>query len=98
MTATYSDSEEYFEQALASERGIAVDFATAGQATNFMQKLNSFRVKQRKTNSKVYPDGHPLHNRTPWDNIIVRKDPADESRTTVLLQPAKLEVKGVRTL
>ena len=98
MTATYTDSEDYFEQALASARGIAVDFDTAGQATHFMQKLNAFRVKQRRTNAKVYPDEHPLHNKTPWDNIIVRKDPEDESRSTVLLQPATLQVKKVREL
>lgn len=98
MPAVYNDAEEYFEKAKASERGIAIDFDTAGQATHFMQKLNAFRVKQRKTNCKVYDQDHPMFNRTPWDDIIVRKDPEDETRSTVLLQPAQLRVKQVREL
>jgi hypothetical protein len=89
--------EEFFEQALLAPNGIAVDLDTKGQAINFMQKMNSHRVRQRKTNCKVYPEDHPMHNKTPWDNLVLRLDKENES--SVLIQPGgEIKVKKVRQL
>jgi len=96
MPALPDNWEDFFNQALEAERGIAVELESEGQAVRFKQKLNQGRVKQRKINASVYPQGHLLHNKTPWDDLVVTSDPTDAS--VVLIKRISLEVKKVRVL
>jgi len=96
MTTNYSDCESYFTQALENPKGIRVALDTNGAAIHFMQKMNTYRSNQRKALAKVYGADHPLHNKTPWDDLVLRVDKEDP--TKVRIEPARLNVKGVETL
>lgn len=96
MPALPDNCEDFFTQALEANRGIAVELESEGQAVRFMQKLNQFRVKQRKINAGVYPKEHLMHNKTPWDDLVVSRDRDDP--TVVLIRRISLEVKKVREL
>jgi hypothetical protein len=89
----YQDCEDYFAQALASPRGIAVTLDTPGQAISFIQRMNTHRVRTRKLLEKTYPEDHPQHGKTPWDHLVLRRD--KENKCVARIEPAKLEVKGV---
>lgn len=69
---TYADCEEYFNQALASAKGIAIDCGSPGQANRMRQRLNTYRKRIREMNLLVYPEGHTLHGKSPWDHMICR--------------------------
>ncbi len=94
--STYHDCEEFFEQALGHERGIAVTQESPGHAQRFMQRMNAYRVALRKSSQQVYPLGHELHNKSPYDIFILRKDPENSSR--VLIQPTNSKPVKVESL
>jgi hypothetical protein len=94
--ATYDNCDEFFDQALASPKGIALELESPGGAVNFIQRMNQFRVNYRKKMTQVDGGDSPLHGKTPWDNLILRRDKEDPS--VVLIEPAMLKVKGVREL
>lgn len=69
----YPDVEALFERALASEKGIVVTFATPEQATINRGRMNAYRVRLRKANAKIYPEGHHMHAKTPYEGLVLRK-------------------------
>lgn len=92
----YEDCQEYFEQALASPRGIAIDLETQGMATRLRQKLNTFRKKTRDRNLTIYPPEHPMHGLSPYDHFAVVTP--EDTPTRVLIHPQRIEVKKVTPL
>ncbi len=81
----FDDCEEVFERAVASAKGIRLSKESPTHATAYMQRLNTYRSKLRKTSEEVYPVGHPERGRSPYDGFILRKDPANTS--AILIQP-----------
>lgn len=69
---SYPDCQEHFERALASNKGIRIEFATADEATFQGGRFNAFRVRHRKQNAKIYPADHPMHRASEYDGIMVR--------------------------
>lgn len=96
MTSITDDYESFFNQALESEKGIAIDLDSPGQAIHFISKMNQFRFRQRKKAKDIYPLDHPMHNKTPWDILTLRAD--KENPCSVLISRATMTVKAVRAL
>src|SRR5215813_5907856 len=80
-----------FERALQSENGIFEEWPTHKEAKTRRARLNRFRKSEREESKLVYPEGHIMWGKTPyddleltietqgeeWDNIlIIRKRPA----------------------
>lgn len=88
---SYPDCAKLFQEALASKKGIRVKFPTHGEAVFQGGRLNSFRVRHRRENGKIYPAEHPLHNASEYDAIMVRIK--EESVELVKLSNDELEIQ-----
>lgn len=73
--AAYPDIEALFERALASERGLVLTFPSPAEATLNAGRMNAYRVRLRKENAKTYPADHSMHGSTPYEGIMIRRDP-----------------------
>lgn len=69
---SYPDCQALFDKALASEKGLRITFESAQEATFQGGRINAFRVRHRKQNSRIYPADHPLHKASEYDGVMVR--------------------------
>jgi hypothetical protein len=73
--STYSFEEGLMLEALAKDRGSIVRFKdkspdeSLSAATQLIFRLNNARKLSRKTNEGVYPEGDPMHGRSPYDEL-----------------------------
>lgn len=69
-----ADCFEVFDKALEAPKGIRVRFPDIGAAKNYQMKLMRARAQNREDNLGIYPQGHPLHGRSPYDRLQVSFD------------------------
>jgi len=93
----FADCEEHFNRALAAERGIVIECETEGQANQLRQRLNTYRVRIRTLNTKVYPEDHPMHGKSQWDHLICRI-PKESPNEVVIDKQALVAAVKVREL
>lgn len=94
--AAYSDCEEQFERAITSVHGVAVSLDTPGSATQFIQKMNTYRERLRKQSRGIYPPDDPRYGTSPYDQFKLTIDKENPSR--VLIKPYRINVLGVEEL
>jgi hypothetical protein len=93
----FADCEEHFNRALAAERGIVIECASEGQANRLRQRLNTYRVRIRTLNSKIYPEGDPMNGKSQWDHLICRI-PKENPNEVVIDKQALVATVKVREL
>lgn len=71
--AAYPDVQALFDRALASERGLVLTFNSPSEATINAGRMNAFRVRLRRDNARVYPEGDPMHGSTPYECLMIRR-------------------------
>lgn len=79
------DIRDRLDQALASETGISIDFLTQREAKAFRMALYAFRRQDARHCATIYPEGHALHGRSPYDILLIRIE--DES--SVIIEPRR---------
>lgn len=94
--AAYPDVEALFDRALASERGLVLTFSTEAEATLNAGRMNAYRVRLRRENAKTYPADHPLHGTSPYEGLMVRRDPTN--RCLVKIEKLTVERFNVEEL
>lgn len=92
----YTDCEEYFEKAAASEKGIGLTLETPGMALRFRQKMNSYRIVLRKQSKAIYEIGEPKYNTSPYDAYELTIDKENDCR--VLIRKYRMSVAKVEEL
>ena len=70
---SYPDITSALDKALASAKGIRVHFDTAEAVHTFCGRVHSFRFKDRKANTRIYPVGHLMHGHSAYDPLMIRK-------------------------
>jgi len=60
------------DKALADLKGIRIKFSKSGEAIHFRLRLHTARRIDRKDNLEVYPDGHAMHGKSPYDPLVMR--------------------------
>ena len=68
--------EGILDRALDSERGIRLDFHAPGEAFSLRMRLYSAIRQLRRQAREIYPPEHNLHNRTPYDALVIKVDGA----------------------
>lgn len=94
--SAYTDCEEHFDSALESENGIAIDLETQGMATRLMQRLNTCRKLHRERSTTIYEPSDPNFGVSPWDALVVKRDPTCVTR--ILIAKQRTKVLGVTPL
>ena len=83
---SFEDVRGVLDKALAAEKGVRVPVSSEGSGRNLIQRLNSCRKSDRESNGKIYPEDHPLHKRTPYDQLMIRVSVEDGKAFVELLK------------
>lgn len=92
----YKDCQEYLDNALDSEEGISLELETKGMATRMMQRLNTCRKLYRERSKEMFQQSDPQWGVSPWDHLVVKKDPDNEVK--VIITQQRIKVVGVTPL
>lgn len=66
------DLRDLLDQALNSYGGISLSFPTRQESVNFRMALYASRRRVAAQNARLYPQGDPLHDASPYDHLQVR--------------------------
>lgn len=69
---SFDDIKPHLDRALGSEKGIKVTCDSHKQAVILRARFNYYRTLDRKSNTKTYEEGHPLHGRSIYDRLVLR--------------------------
>lgn len=71
---SYEDCFDYFDQALADPKGLAMAFEFSGDARQFRLRMNAARALDREENARLYADNqnHPLFGRSMYDQLQLK--------------------------
>jgi hypothetical protein len=68
----FDDVKPAFDRALEHPKGLRIKCETHAKAIVLRGRFNYFRGADRKENTKIYPNDHPLWNRSIYDKLILR--------------------------
>lgn len=75
----YPQARALWDKALFSTNGIKVGL-TWKKATNLRFSMYALRKKEKEESRKIYEEGDPLFNASPWDSLQISiQDPAPDS-------------------
>lgn len=69
---TYGDCYEVLDKAAAEPKGIRVKVPDYDSAMFFRMRLHQARKIVRKQNKDIYEADHPMHNASPYDELVIR--------------------------
>lgn len=91
--AATGDIRSWLDQALESQRGIKVKLGSRDDCIRNRQRIYSFRIYDRAQNKKVYPEGNPMHGRSPYDGLTVVIDENNDMRIEKMLDSGNFTVE-----
>lgn len=68
----FIDCFEVYDRALLDPLGIRIPVRDIDAATTFRMRMHQARKIDREDNKDAYPDGHPMHGRSPFDRLAIR--------------------------
>jgi hypothetical protein len=68
----FSDCYELMEKAINDPKGIKVKFARDEDAWHFRVRLHTARRIDRMDNIQLFPEGHMMHGKSPYDQLVMR--------------------------
>jgi hypothetical protein len=68
----FSDCYELMEKAINDPKGIQVKFARNEDAWHFRVRLHTARRIDRTDNMSLFPEGHMMHGKSPYDSLVMR--------------------------
>ena len=80
----FEDIEEAFERALASAKGIRIPCINRGAAVTLRSRFNYFRWMNRRNSTQIYPQDHPMWNKSVYDKLILRLPPKGSDEEHIL--------------
>lgn len=69
----FKDCFDLMDRAIASDKGMRVKYENEAQAQYHQLRFNRARGLDRQANLKLYDEGHPMHGRSPYDELSVRR-------------------------
>lgn len=68
----FSDCYELMEKAITDPKGIKIKFARDEDAWHFRVRLHTARRIDRTDNLSLFPEGHMMHGKSPYDGLVMR--------------------------
>lgn len=69
--ASYRDCQSLYEKAAKDPKGIRAKLGTYEACVQMRTRMHYFRTLDREANAKTYPEGHPTHGVSPFDDFVV---------------------------
>jgi len=76
--AAYDDCYEYFDRAIAAEKGIRILVADESAAYHLRLRINKARVLQREESRRIYPPTDPRYGKSENDRFRITMHPTAE--------------------
>lgn len=83
-TKGFGDVQEVLDRAIAAPKGIRIPLPTRRAAIELRSRANYYRKLDRDTNSKSYPEGHPMHGSSAYDGLVLRIPPKGSAEEHIL--------------
>ena len=94
----YRDCQDLFERATVDPKGIRACLGTYEACFQRRQRMHYFRNLDRKANADTYPQGHPQHGVSVYDDYILQIIQDVEKKFWLYIQPRSgqiLEIEGL---
>lgn len=89
----FPETMELLNQAIESDRGIAITYPTAKKAFGARMRMYTKINDSRRESKRMFDPGHPGWGRTPFDSLELRMEPPyDKNRPDV---PTKLLIEKI---
>ena len=75
---SYEDCYKIMDAALEDKIGARVKMADNDAAVFLRMRIHTARSIDRRDNTKVFEEGHPLYGRSPYDKLVTRIRKIDE--------------------
>jgi len=69
---SYQDCFDLLDLALGAAKGSRIKIVDHSAAVHLRSRIHYARQIDRDDNADVYAEGHPLHNRSPYDPIVCK--------------------------
>lgn len=90
VTATsrlsFQDCFTLMDGALSVAKGTRIKFADHGSAWAMRLRIHAARRIDRRDNAKIYPQEHPLHNHSIYDELICKLRPGPNGVTWLRIE------------
>jgi hypothetical protein len=96
----YRDCAAYFDRACADPKGIRLCGGTHAVCFSLRQRMHHFRNLDRRANAATYPDGHPMHNASAYDDYVLQifRDDDDPPRWWLYISPRSAQILAIESL
>ena len=95
-TWSFPDCRAFMDKAVESEKGWQITFKERGQATAFRLRCYTARDRERKSNSKIYEVGDPMHNSSVWQKLTFATQECTEGWQVLAMHgDDALELRGI---
>lgn len=94
----YVDCKDLFEKALDDATGIRACMGTHEAAINMRTRLHYFRTLDRGVNAQIYPQGHPKHGLSDYDEYVVQIRKDEDNQFWVYIQRRDANIHAVESL
>ena len=94
----YEDCRALYDAATADAKGARACLGTQESCINMRTRMHYFRKLDRNANEDTYPEGHPMHGVSAYDDFVIqiRPDTAGEFWLYVQNRNAKiLAIEGL---
>lgn len=88
---SYEDCRQIFERALAAERGIRITRKDKGSAVQLRHRMNAYRSAMRKESLKIYKEGDPGWNKSPYDHLVLKVEDNILTVTPTTIEELQIE-------
>ena len=92
---SYVDIRAVLDKALASEKGVQLRFADEKTAMTFRGRVHTLRYLDRKENKRIYPEGDPMHGRSVYDPLMVKKK-EDGVVAVIKLEGVEFDIEEIK--
>lgn len=92
----YTDCYKLFDQALDARKGIRIEYGSESMTNYQASRFNKARTLDRIKNCSIHPEGAPLHGKSIYDAISIRKRSDNDGVWYVVLVKIEAAAEGLR--
>lgn len=94
----YKDCEELYSRAAADPKGARACLGTYEAAIQMRTRMHYFRKLDREANLTVYPQGHPMHGESAYDEFVVQIIRDEDGEFWLYITPRSARILAIEGL
>lgn len=94
----YEDCRALYDAATADPKGARACLGTYESCVNMRTRMHYFRKLDRNANSETYPDDHPMHGVSRYDDFVIQISGDTAGEFWLYIQPRSAKVLAIEGL